>query len=173
MLVGLGDVGAVHQRVDGGVELAALGGAQRRRERLDPGLADDDQGLDQLLALGGDRAPGATRRSSGSSTRVARSSLTRASTALLIEGTETPNVSARSLTCRGSAAWPSPPSSSSALHWVIERPGLLDHPQLVAAVIEEDVPHSALSRAAVSWASGLTSEAAASSAIAAISLACM
>ena len=63
-----------------------------------------------------------TRRSSGSSTRVASLFLTRASTARLIEGTETPKTSARSPTCQVSAVCPSPPSSSSALHWVIESP---------------------------------------------------
>ena len=40
-----------------GVELAPLRRGQALGERLEAGLADDEQRVDQLLALGGDRDP--------------------------------------------------------------------------------------------------------------------
>ena len=80
-----------------------------------------------------------TRRSSGSSTRVASPFLTRPSTARLIEGTETPKTSARSLTCQVSALLPEPAQLEQRLALGHREPGLLEHPQLVAAVVEEEV----------------------------------
>ena len=121
MLVGLGDVVAVHQRVDRGVELAPLRRGQRRGERLDPGLADDDERVDQLLALDGDRdAPHP----------AVLGVLDPGRETLLDEGVDGPahrgHGDAEGLGQLADlarlGASPSPPSSSSALHWVIERP---------------------------------------------------
>ena len=104
-----------------------------------PAWRTTTQGVDQLLALGGDRdaahAPVVGVLDPGGEP-------------LLDQGVDRPAHRGHGdaeaprpgrSTCRGSAASPSPPSSSSALHWVIERPRLLDHPQLVAAVVEEEV----------------------------------
>ena len=140
MLIGLGDVLAVHQRVDRRVELAALGRAEALGERFEAGLADDEQRVDQLLAPGGDR-DAAHAPVVGVLDPGGELALDKAVDRAAHRGDGDAEALGEVADLVGAGLLTEAAQLEQGLALGHREAGLLDHPKLVATVVEEDMAH--------------------------------